>query len=1271
MSDDVRIVVRVDDRTAAGFRDVDGRLRTLDGRFATSAGSMSRSSSKANSAITGLKATLLSLAPAAVPVAAAMAPIAVQAGAAGLAVAAFGAAVIPQIGNLKDATQAQTKYSTAVQQYGAHSKQAAQAQQQAAQVLGAMPKATARAAGGFMVLKDQFKSFSDSTAKFTMAPIEKSFVVMGQVIPKLRPMVEGTATQLDRLMTVAGGGLNTGAFDTLSKKVSDLANNTLKGATDKAIHFVRVLSEGNASGPIASFFEYARAQGPAVKQLLTNVSEAVANLLEGASQAGPGLLTLVNAFAKLVAAVPPSLIGNLMQVYAAFKLIKLAGAGVGAIAGQYATLTTRIAAMRAASVAAGGGIAGMNAALNTLSTGGKAALALGVVGGLALAMHKLSDNKAPVAVDELSTALNTLASKGKVTGALKENFDEISQSIAMVSKGASDNSVATMVSDFGTWVGISTGPGISDAKKNIDAWDKSMANLVRGGKPKEAAAQFEILKKAWLAGGGDVGRLKKFTNDYNNALADQKFEQQMAAESMGLFGQAAQDAQAKLDAQKSSADGLRQSIQALNDVNRQGLGGMIGFEAAMDAAASGATKYHDVLSMNNGQLSLNSDKQREAAQLLSDLADKTDSAAASARESGSSWETVNGVYSRGRDKLIESARAMGLNRTEAAALADQILKIPDKTATVKMNSEDAKAGLDAFNGAVRKTPGSKSITLTALSSGAEKVLEALGYHVRRLPNGKVVITAGGNALRTIGSVNAAMNAVNGKKSTTYIDTYRRTYFQTVGRPGQSVAAAHRPDLAAGGLTRGYAGGGQLQHFDDGGYISGPGTATSDSILATFGSGAMARVSDSEYVVKAAAVRKYGVHMLDAINDGRLQVAGFAKGGKLTKAQQRAKAQAEAESQARHDARGQLTISHFGQKAGYQNSEFGNALGRPDSTGSLVNALNQWRSIILKSTHGGTESRLLKQLDSTGKALLKQEKQLNAVNASLGKAKDKLADLKSAASSLASSVKGGILGSANITRGAGSDKTVTVGSIMGGLTASRDKATAFASALKDLQKKGVDKALIQQIAEAGIEGGGLETAGALLGASSSEIKSMNQLQGQIGKAAGSAGKTTADSVYGDAIKAQTATVKALQKSQDKLEKSMAHLAKVMEKSIEKAFGKKASGGIVGMAASGGIRSGLTWVGEQGPELADLPVGSRVWSNPDSRRKAQAPWASMLNTPRRPAAAAASAGGGPQEVSVSLEIRSGGSSYDEFLLKELRRAIRVRGGNVNFVLTGRTS
>jgi hypothetical protein len=65
---------------------------------------------------------------------------------------------------------------------------------------------------------------------------------------------------------------------------------------------------------------------------------------------------------------------------------------------------------------------------------------------------------------------------------------------------------------------------------------------------------------------------------------------------------------------------------------------------------------------------------------------------------------------------------------------------------------------------------------------------------------------------------------------------------------------------------------------DGGYISGPGTATSDSIPAM--------LSDGEYVVKASAVRSLGVEALDSINEtGRLlglsegvELPGFRDGG---------------------------------------------------------------------------------------------------------------------------------------------------------------------------------------------------------------------------------------------------------------------------------------------------------------------------------------------------------------------------------------------------------
>ena len=77
-----------------------------------------------------------------------------------------------------------------------------------------------------------------------------------------------------------------------------------------------------------------------------------------------------------------------------------------------------------------------------------------------------------------------------------------------------------------------------------------------------------------------------------------------------------------------------------------------------------------------------------------------------------------------------------------------------------------------------------------------------------------------------------------------------------------------------------AGAGDTPAFATGGRVSGPGTGTSDSILA--------RLSNGEYVVKAAAVRKYGTHLLDSLNGMRLPkyadgglvgaVAGAAGGG---------------------------------------------------------------------------------------------------------------------------------------------------------------------------------------------------------------------------------------------------------------------------------------------------------------------------------------------------------------------------------------------------------
>lgn len=92
---------------------------------------------------------------------------------------------------------------------------------------------------------------------------------------------------------------------------------------------------------------------------------------------------------------------------------------------------------------------------------------------------------------------------------------------------------------------------------------------------------------------------------------------------------------------------------------------------------------------------------------------------------------------------------------------------------------------------------------------------------------------------------------------------------------------------------------------------------------------------------------------------------------------------------------------------------------------------------------------------------------------------------------------------------------------------------------------------------------------------------------------------------------------------------------------------AHGGNIGRAATGGARSNMTLVGEQGPELVNLAPGSHVRSNPDTRR---------LLSQRT-------------EVPSTLVLQSSGRRADDLIIELLRDAIKARGGDVITVLGGR--
>jgi hypothetical protein len=111
-------------------------------------------------------------------------------------------------------------------------------------------------------------------------------------------------------------------------------------------------------------------------------------------------------------------------------------------------------------------------------------------------------------------------------------------------------------------------------------------------------------------------------------------------------------------------------------------------------------------------------------------------------------------------------------------------------------------------------------------------------------------------------------------------TAAQTAFDAIILAAQKTAAELKRLLPAGGGTPGLVVPSGPGEMASGGSVRGPGSGTSDSILA--------RLSNGEYVVRAAAVRHYGSGLLAAINSMRFAggglVPGFAAGGQARSAQ---------------------------------------------------------------------------------------------------------------------------------------------------------------------------------------------------------------------------------------------------------------------------------------------------------------------------------------------------------------------------------------------------
>ncbi|MEU6168096.1 phage tail tape measure protein [Streptomyces tanashiensis] len=300
--------------------------------------------------------------------------------------------------------------------------------------------------------------------------------------------------------------------------------------------------------------------------------------------------------------------------------------------------------------------------------------------------------------------------------------------------------------------------------------------------------------------------------------------------------------------------------------------------------------------------------------------------------------------------------------------------------------------------------------------------------------------------------------------------------------------------------------------------------------------------------------------------------------------------------------------------------------------------------------GAQRSKALKILNAGTDSLMRLASREEQVAARLKTATTRLNDLVKARAELVGNVRQGVLDAANITQGGEGGTTAT--SIWANLNQQLVKAKQFAAQLAALKKRGVRADLIAQIAQAGVEQGSAAAA-ALATASSGQIKQINSTQDQLVKAATQAGNTAGDAMYGGGIRAAQGLVKGLQTQQSVIERAMLLIAKGMERALKKALGIRSPSRV--MAAVGQyIPAGLVRGIESGRSAVDASMASLV-------------------TPPTPAMTGPGAYGGTGTASygrtgqpIVIEFKSSGTPRGDYLVQELRQAVKDRGGDVQVVL-----
>lgn len=647
--------------------------------------------------------------------------------------------------------------------------------------------------------------------------VKDSATEIGQPLADILPGVAdriGASFQRMKPQIIDGVTAATPHVETLTDATLKMAESALPGL---------VTAAENAGPAVEGLGRFLETTGSATGQFFTDLSEhapAAGAAMDGLGQVVeellPILATLIGEGAELAADVLPQVANVLPLVHSGLSLVLDAAQMLGPV--LPGLLATFIGFKAASNVASLFNLASDGMALMARQAGG----AGGALGGLSRGLGAIG-----TALPVIGGVIAVVASEwDSHEQALERNTAMFGQLYAaMANGGAAGEKAAGQLAQFQGLLdqGSDAAFLFGDAMRNAAQAERERVDNLT---PLEAAQE----------------RLTAAERTLGEVLGDNSATTGEVAAAQAEYEEASREA---ADAQAEYEQAIYGVTQAMIDQANQAL-------AAIDSGFA----YRDALfSLSDAQVKLQ-ELQASGSASAGDLAraqlDVEEATMAAASAYGRQQADLSGLEqgTAGYTRLLQEETLGELYRLRdaagpemAGAIQAQIDALERSGVSLSTTSVATRALREQIGGlatGIRDVPGAKAVQIDVPTADQRRRIEELGNRIVTLPDGSVFVVA---------NTADAENQIRRLTLTRYA-----TVVANVVTNGWTWARA------GGGPVFGYAGGGPIHHYDSGGAVRGPGTGTSDSIVA-YGPRGLPnyRLSNGEHIWTDAEVRAAGGH----------------------------------------------------------------------------------------------------------------------------------------------------------------------------------------------------------------------------------------------------------------------------------------------------------------------------------------------------------------------------------------------------------------------------